>query len=305
MKRTILRIAAWLVVGLVAILFARALQRDWDNVRDTVMTISWVSWTSILFFVFAVVVSGVLWGRIVTRLSGQRVTLHDAVRIHAASWLLKYVPGQVGSLVNKISWGSKHGYKKKLIATSVLYENVLMVFASLILSVPLLFVAASKLTDSTIVWALVMIVPMLVVCNQRVFYTLLNAVLKIAKRKPLLQNELLTSRQIFANTLYYMIPRILNGIGFVVIASAMFAVTPDMYVPVASIFIFAGIIGMLALFVPSGIGVREGIIVLLMSVYIPADQAIVLALVARFFTTIADLGVLVLYLLLNKGKLTQ
>lgn len=305
MKRTILRIAAWLVVGLVAILFARALQRDWDNVRDTVMTISWVSWTSILFFVVAVVVSGVLWGRIVTRLSGQRVTLHDAVRIHAASWLLKYVPGQVGSLVNKVAWGSKHGYKKKLIATSVLYENVLMVFASLILSVPLLFVAASKLTDSTIVWALVMIVPMFVVCNQRVFYTLLNVVLKAAKRKPLLRDELLTSRQIFENTLYYMIPRILNGIGFIVIASAMFTVTPDMYVPMASIFIFASIIGMLALFVPSGLGVREGIIVLFASAYMPTEQAVVLALVARFFTTVADLGVLALYLLLNKGRLTS
>lgn len=305
MKRTILRIAAWLVVGLVAILFARALLRDWDNVRDTVMTISWVSWTSILFFVVAVVVSGVLWGRIVTRLSGQRVVLHDAVRIHAASWLLKYVPGQVGSLVNKVAWGSKHGYKKKLIATSVLYENVLMVFASLILSVPLLFVAASKLTDSTIVWALVAIVPMLVVCNQRVFYTLLNTVLKAAKRKPLLRDELLTSRQIFTNTLYYMIPRVLNGIGFVVIASAMFTVTPDMYVPMASIFIFASIIGMLALFVPSGLGVREGIIVLLVSVYIPTEQALILALVARFFTTVADLGVLALYLLLNKGRLTS
>lgn len=305
MKRIILRAIAWLVVGLVAVLFVRALARDWANVQDTLASISWISWLSILFFVGAVVVSGVLWGRIVANLSGKNIPANDAIRVHLASWLLKYVPGQVGSLVNKIAWANKHDYKKKLIVTSVLYENVLMVFASLILSIPLVFIDVSRFTDSTIMWALMIILPMFLVCNRRVFYALLNLALRLAKKRPLEKNELLSSKQIFVNTLYYMIPRILNGIGFVLIAVAMFDISPDMYIPFASMFIFASIIGMLALFVPSGLGVREGIIVLFASIYIPTEQAIVLALVARFFTTMADIGVFALYLLLNKGRISQ
>lgn len=302
MKR-LLQVAVWAVVVLVAVLFAQALARDWGNVSDTLASMSWTSWLSILLFVAAVVVSGLLWGVVVAQMSGKAVPPRDAVRVHAASWLLKYVPGQVGSLVNKIAWAQKNGYSKKLIGTSVIYENVLMVFASVLLSIPLLFVVGSEqLSDATILWSLVVIVPMLIVCNQRVFYAVLNTALRFARRTPISQAEVLPSRKIFVDTLYYMIPRVLNGVAFVLIAAAMLPVTVDMYVPFAAIFIFASIVGMLALFVPSGLGVREGVIVLLASVYIPTEQAVVLALVARFFATVADAGVLAVYVAMG-GRL--
>lgn len=306
MKKRLIRSIVWLVVALVVVLFARALVRDWENVQGTILSMSWASWWSVVFFVGAVAVSGVLWGKLVQQMSDRAVPVRDSVRIHSASWLLKYVPGQVGSLVNKIAWAKKHDHSKKTIATSVIYENVLMVFASVLLSLPLVLLLDIELFgNSSIVLALLAVVPMLVVANQRVFYTILNTMLRVAKRKPLEGSTLLSSRQILINTLYYTGPRILNGIGFVIIAAAMLPVTFDMYVPLASIFILAGVVGMLALFVPSGIGVREGIIVLLASVYFAPEQAIVLALVARFFTTIADIGVAIVYMTLNKGRLIQ
>lgn len=306
MKKRLLQIAVWGVVVFVAVVFAQALARDWDSVRDTIATISWTSWLSVACFVAAVIVSGVLWGFLVQQMSGKPVPLRDAVRVHAASWLLKYVPGQVGSLVNKVAWARANKQSKKTIATSVVYENVLMVFASVLLSLPLLLLLDIALfNDVTILLALFAVVPMLVVANEKVFYTLLNTLLRWARRTPLVGSTLLSSRQILINTLYYMGPRILNGVGFVVIANAMLPVTADMYIPLASIFIFASIVGMLALFVPSGLGVREGIIVLLASVYFTPEQAIVLALMARFFTTLADIGVALVYVMLNKGRLTS
>ncbi len=306
MKKTLIHSIVWLAIALVVVLFARALARDWDSVQDTILSMSWTSWWSVVFFVGAVVMSGVLWGVLVRHMSGREVPVADSVRIHAASWLLKYVPGQVGSLVNKIAWAKKHGHSKKTIATSVIYENILMVFASVLLSLPLLLMFDVEIfNNSTILVALVAVVPMLVVANERVFYAILNKLLRLAKRQPLEGSTLLSSRQILGNTIYYMAPRVINGIGFVIIAAAMLPVTPDMYVPLASIFILASVIGMLALFVPSGIGVREGIIVLLASVYFAPEQAIVLALVARFFTTIADIGVALVYIILNKGRLIQ
>lgn len=306
MKKRVFQVISWLVVILVAVLFTRSLVRDWDNVQAIIFTMSWFSWSSVLFFVAAVVVSGMLWGRLVRQMSGREVDIQTSIRIHAASWLLKYAPGQVGSLVNKVAWAKRHKYSRKIVGTSVLYENILMVFASLILSVPLVaFIDIHRFQDTSIIAGLLAVIPMLVVCNQRVFYAIINTLLRFIGRKPIEDASLLSSRQIFSNTLYYLIPRILNGIGFVIIAAAILPVTPDMYVPLASTFILAGVIGMLAILVPSGIGVREGIIVLLASSYFSPEQAIVLALIARFFSTIADIGVLAVYLVLNKGRLMQ
>lgn len=305
-KQALIKFLSWTVIALVAVLFIRALIRDWGNVQDTLATISWTSWLSVLFFVAAVVVSGVLWGRLVEQMGGKQVDKTSAIRIHAASWLLKYVPGQVGSLVNKIAWAKKYNYGKKMVATSVVYENILMVFASIVLSIPLLvFVGDRLFQDTAILLALVAIIPMFLVCNQRIFYTIINALLRLAKRKPIGSESILSSRQIASNTALYLIPRVLNGIGFVVIAAAIFTVTPDMYVPLASSYIFASIVGMLAVFVPSGLGVREGIIVLLVGSYFSPEQAIILALIARFFSTIADIGVLVVYMTLNRGRIVQ
>lgn len=305
-KRALIKFLSWTVIALVAVLFIRALIRDWEGVQDTLATISWTSWLSVFFFVAAVVVSGVLWGRLVEQMGGKQVDKTSAIRIHAASWLLKYIPGQVGSLVNKIAWAKKYNYGKKMVATSVVYENILMVFASIILSIPLLvFVGDRLFQDTAILLALIAIIPMFLVCNQRIFYTIINALLQLAKRKPIGSESILSSRQIAGNTVLYLIPRVLNGIGFVVIAAAIFTVTPDMYVPLASSYIFASIVGMLAVFVPSGLGVREGIIVLLVGSYFSPEQAIILALIARFFSTIADIGVLVVYMTLNRGRIVQ
>ena len=53
-----------------------------------------------------------------------------------------------------------------------------------------------------------------------------------------------------------------------------------MWLPFAAAYVLAGAIGILAIFVPSGIGVREAIIVLVLSQYIPVAQAIVISLIA-------------------------
>jgi uncharacterized membrane protein YbhN (UPF0104 family) len=78
-----------------------------------------------------------------------------------------------------------------------------------------------------------------------------------------------------------------------------------MYVGLAAMYIFASVVGLLAIFVPGGIGIREAVIVAFASVYFPIEQAIVLSLVARLYATIADLGVGGVYLILNKGRIQQ
>ena len=69
-----------------------------------------------------------------------------------------------------------------------------------------------------------------------------------------------------------------------------------MYVGVASAYVLASVVGLLALFVPSGIGVREAVLVLTLSPYFGVEQAIVLAILARLYTTIADGLLFVVYI---------
>ena len=83
-------------------------------------------------------------------------------------------------------------------------------------------------------------------------------------------------------------PRLLNGAGFVLVAAAIAPVTPDDWALLGAIYVVAGAIGILAVFVPSGLGVREGVIVVLASPIIGASAAIFAAILARLIATAAD-----------------
>lgn len=305
-KKQIIQIFIYVVLLAVAFVFARTLLRDWENVSDIITNISWYAWLSIPLLVAAVVTSGLLWGKLILLATGYKVPLKDAVRVHCASWILKYVPGQVGSLVNKVAWAGKVGASRAATATSVMYENILLVFASVLVSIPVILIADEAFyANTTVLAGLALVVAIIFFSNDKILYRMINYLLKIAKKKPIDRKFMMQGGSLIRFTLLYAIPRIFNGIAFVIICSAMFTVTPDMYLPLASTFVFASMIGLLALFVPSGIGVREAVIVVLLSVYVPVELAMVVALVARFFATMADLGVAGVYLVLNKGRVIQ
>lgn len=306
MKKRIIQIGVYVVLLFVAYMFIQTMARDWSSVRESIFGIEWYAWLSVILFTSAVMVSGLLWGRLIKDSTSYEVSIKDSLRIHSASWILKYVPGQVGSLVNKVAWASKAGVSKTAAATSVIYENILMVFASTLISIPIVLIADRDVySNSTVLMGVALVAVIVVFSNDAILYRILNYLLKLAKRSTIDRKYMMKSGSLLKYTLLYSVPRILNGVGFVIICSAMFTVTPDMYLPLAATFVFASVIGLLALFVPSGIGVREAVIVVLLSIYIPIELAVVVSLVARFFATMADLGVMGVYLVFNKGRIIQ
>lgn len=306
MKKHVIQAGVYVVLLFIAYMFIQTMARDWGNVKEFIFGIEWFAWLSVVFLVAAVMVSGALWGKLIKDSTGYEVSIKDSLRIHSASWILKYVPGQVGSLVNKVAWAGKVGVSKTAAATSVIYENILLVFASMVVSIPIVLIADSDVyADPTVLMGLALVLAILVLSNDSVLYRILNYLLRLVKKKPIDRKYMMRGGSMLKYTSLYAIPRILNGIGFVIICSAMFSVTPEMYLPLAATFVFASAIGLLALFVPSGIGVREAVIVVLLSTYIPVEQAVVVSLVARFFATMADIGVLGVYLFFNKGRIMQ
>ncbi len=307
-KQLLARLLSVIIVVAVLVFFANTLWSNWQKLADVDLQIDFWAIAAFVSFVLAVVVSGILWGRLANHIStGPAMSMRDAVRIHCASWLLKYIPGQAGSYLNKLAWGRKNGFTKKSITTSFIYENILMVMAGAILSLPIITILIERLpgrTASFLPYLLAVLV--VIMLSPSVFRWMLNVIMKLAKRDQFTQSDFLSGLNIFRFQIEYLLPRLLNGVGFVLLAvSILPVVEPSMYLGLGASYILAGIVGMLAVFVPGGIGVRESVIVLLASAYMPIEQAVLLSLVARLYTTVADIGVALIYLSLNNWKLSQ
>ncbi len=306
MKKWLLRILPWVVITTIAYFFGKTLIDNWHKVESTTFYFSWLAIPGVVLLVMAVAMSGILWGKLLSGLIGRNIAPADAIRIHSASWLLKYIPGQVGSLINKLTWAKSQGISQKSAATSFVYENVLTALASLVVSLPLLFTTESTvLKDASLFVPILAVIPIIIVIYRPVFYGLLNYLFKKMGKKPFRESDFLSTGQLFEYLTLYLAPRLLTAAGFVFIATSLLQVEPHMYVALGATYVLASIIGLLAVFVPGGIGVREAVIVLFAGMYFPVEQAIVLAVVARLYATVADLGVFGVYLVLNKGRIKQ
>lgn len=295
-KRLVRLSVTVLIVAVVGFFFARTLARNWDELADVDFTFSLWGVGSVFVFAAAVPVSGLLWGRMVGELGDVRPSTAEAIRVHCLSWLLKYVPGQVGSVVNKLAWAAERGISKLLVTITFVYENAFLLISSILPpAIILLGAGALDLGDNYILLAIVSLVPLLLMTNGPIFRVGTNVLAKRTLKRTVPTEYFLRWGPALKYQLLYLIPRAINGTGFILVAVSLLDVPTEYWLPLACAYIIAGGVGLLALFVPSGIGVREAVIVLLAAPFLPAEQAIILALAARLYATLGDVVVAAIY----------
>lgn len=279
------------MLAVVVYFFGRALADNWDEVREIDLSVDAATVLAVLLFAAAVVLSGLLWGHMLERLGSVEVGRLEAVRVQCASWLLKYVPGQVGSVANKVLWAQARGISRTLVVITFVYENVFLLIGSIVPTAVILLIAmrgTAPGTSSSLVAPALALLPLLLVTNRRVFRGGINLVGRKALKRPVPEAYFLSGRSALGYQLAFLAPRVVNAVAFVLVATSFTDVPMSAYVPLGAAYVLAGAVGILAVFVPSGLGVREGVVVLFASQLMPVEQAVVLALLARFYSTIAD-----------------
>ncbi|KQQ95826.1 hypothetical protein ASF62_04915 [Leifsonia sp. Leaf325] len=302
-RRAIRWTASIVVIGVVTVLFGKALAANWDQVAA--LDIHFNGWTAaaILIFAAAVPLSGVLWWQMLRMLTTQPVRLIDVIAVQCLSWILKYIPGQVGSVANKLVWAGQRGIDRSLVAITFVYENAFLQIASIVPATAILLVSLGSgifvENAGYLLLPLLVLIPFAVIANPKWFHWLASQLVRRTLKREVRPEYFLSSRQGVLLQLEFFVPRALNGIGFLFTAASVFEVPPETWLPLAAAYVLGGAIGILAFFVPSGLGVREAVIVLIASQYMPTSDAIVLAVLSRLLATAADVLVAGLYGLLR------
>lgn len=294
------RAVGLLLIALVSAFFYIAIRDNWEQVSAIEYSITSAAALVTLMFASAVVVSGGLWGKVFKAVTGLRPPLIEAVRCHLASWVLKYIPGQVGGLIYKIRWAEKRGAGKSEGVLAYGYELLCLTLSSTLIVIPFLIVTATSSYSAPLLLGYLGLLVVVVFVSQRAPHELASRIIRRVGGSEPSDRTRLSLSQILVLATWFCIPRAINAVAFVVLAASLLPVEPGHYVLLGATYVLAGIIGIYAVFVPSGIGVREGVIVAFASIVFPVEQAIVLSLVARFYTTVAD-GILGFgYLLLTR-----
>jgi len=252
--------------------------------------ISFGAWffVSVALFILAVLFSGVLWVIVLQSLGvAVRGRVLKLLLVHVDSWTARYIPG-VGSIGAKLISAKRLSISKSRIFASSVYENLFLQLSSYLIGLtvyfsPLAF-ALPFLTGESNFWLVLVLFPV----GLLLFPVAANLISKSVGRIdfPMLN---------FGTSIYlasvFTVPRVLNGVAVATISVGMGQqLELSQLAVVGAAFVVAGAIGILAVFTPSGLGVREAVfIALVIPTGLSPVQAVSLAALARIITTVSDL----------------
>ena len=285
----------YLSVTVTAVAFAylaAALRSNWATLADFDWRPGPADIVALGLFSAAVPLSGVLWGRILGELTEVSLRTRTLVSVHIESWLLRYIPGQVAGLARKVAWGKQRGVPTSAVTASFTYDFLFHLCASAVIGLPVALLGVSDSGAGYTALLVLVGVAQLAILGLPLAFRLVPS--GIGER---LRTSLIGLRVSLRLQVWYLMPRLLNAAGFVVLAVRFGAIsgTTDV-LSVGAVYVLAGAVGILAFLVPSGLGVREAVIIAALGPAIGESAALVLAITARFIAVAADVvlvGVLI------------
>ena len=283
-------------LGAIALIFfflIRSLAGNWNDLRSEEIDIQpALLLLSLLPPLAALLVLSLIWTRIVTYLTRvNRLPLGRLARVFLYSWIGRYVPGKVAYVLGRFYLGRSIGLPSTALVGSIAYENVLLVAAASAFATVTLVPALAVQSENFLPYLALPAIALagIIALHPRVLGRVLPVVLRLLGRESTEVDWLLPVPEMAKVIAFYFGAFSLNGLGFYLLIVSLTSYAPG-HLPLAmGAYTLAGVIGMISLFAPAGLGVREGVLVAVLQFTLPVEVAILVALAARVWTTVIDL----------------
>lgn len=227
------------------------------------------------------------WRFILGRLGGS-LRYGEAARIWFLSNIIRYIPGNVWQFLGMSEMTAQHGIPRTVTFTSIALHQAISTLAGLLLAAVYFALAGHSAWFDRLRLALWLAPLGLIFLHPRVLEATLNRVLTWLKRPPL--RITLTVADLARLLLAYGLVWLGFGLGFSALVRGLAPVAWTQAPWLIASYAAAYVLGYLSLLTPSGLGVREGILVLLLQAVFRAPLPAIIALVARLWMVIGEIG---------------
>lgn len=287
-RRSIWKLLQSLVVLVILAFWARFLLSNWEQLASYPWRFSGLSvLLALAVLMVQIVLLGTIWWRALA-LVGTRFTWRNGVAIWLQAQLARYVPGGVWEYAGRYALSAPAGAGKRTMAASLGLEMALQVLSASVFLTVALLLRQDDLPVGYLAAAGLIILGCALVLSPPVFGRLVNGGLRLLRRPALTLT--IAYRDIVLLFLVALLAHALSGLGFVLFVNGLTSVDWSTAGLLASAFVGAWLIGYLAVFVPTGIGVREGALALLLGGVLPVTVAAAAALGYRVLIALRDLA---------------
>ncbi|HLG94428.1 MAG TPA: lysylphosphatidylglycerol synthase domain-containing protein [candidate division Zixibacteria bacterium] len=216
------------------------------------------------------------------KFTGVSVPLRDSYKIYCMAHIAHYLPGRIWSYLSFAYLGKFLGISPtQLLAALYLgfVASLLSGAAFTIFALPLFkqLGLPSFALAAFVVLLLVMFIP-------KVFQGIIKTFGRVVRTPMAELPKPFGWRPVFLSSLYYGFSWFLNSAGVVFLVLSFHSLTPQQVLYSLSAFPLAYLAGYLAFFAAGGLGVREGVMLALLSAYLPPYAAAIVPIAARILT---------------------
>jgi len=300
-KKRLTKIIKAIFLILAAFFLIQYLKNNFSDIQEMNIKIDWWIFflSMLLYFIYKITLAS-LW-HYITKLNNCAIKYSNAITGYLYSILGKYIPGKVFMLAARIPSYQEEGVPPRKVTICFFIENVCTLLgAAFLFILSLLFFPNEWLNDYKYITIVLMIL-FFICINPKIINFFLRRLGRLMKKDdlevPMSYLEMLKVVVLFIGN--WMIV----GVGFFILVRSIYPeVLMNQLLFTGGIYGLSAIIGILAFFAPSGLGVREGIIVAGLSLIMPTEYAVIISVISRLWATIAELILILIAFLQTRIK---
>lgn len=239
-------------------------------------------------------VRSIAWTKVLEFYGESEKSVLESVYSYSLAETKRYIPGNIFSFVSRIQKFSSESFTKKTIIKALVLEAFVMVVSAVFVSLPAIFdVVRFNYLYLLLIIALVLVT---IFVKKNIFKSQ-TFILSIFPRKNIFQYINVISISSLAWTLF--------GLGNYFFLSSIFPNDPNLILKISSIFILAWLIGYISFVTPMGLGVREAVLVFLLSPVLPLFAGATIAIFTRILFVLSEILFLAVSFILHKKIKTK
>ncbi len=301
------RVVRWLIVLAIFVFLGKMVWENWVQVKEASFIVHpFPLLFSMIIFAFSYFIQIWAWYLITLKL-GIALSGWETLESWFYSQLGKYLPGKVWLLLSRFYFYESKGKSKRMVSVALYFEMVTIILgAAFIFLASLLFlneVETFRVTGRA-GWIVACFIFGLISLHPRVLQKILNRILSLFGKEPISLS--ISYPDLTVILLICILSWIVGGIGFSIFVHSVVSMPSHSILFLTGALAFSSTLGLIAVFAPSGLGVREGALVYLLSGLMPGAVAVIISILTRLWMTLIEIGLIgVIYLISIFRKRTE
>ncbi|MBE5958096.1 MAG: hypothetical protein E7254_04440 [Lachnospiraceae bacterium] len=318
-KKKIVSVVKFIFLALVLYYLVRFFKRNISEIREEHIKINWFWFTMAILMYFVYKTTQAFLWHYITKLNKCSIKASTAVTTYLYSTLGRYIPGKVFTLAARFPAYDEQGVPMRKVTICFLLENLCTLFgAAFLFLISLIFfprerlltliryVVPNSISDSTAVLVFIAAIAVIVVVffimiNPKILNFFFGIIEKITHKKDLIIE--INYPDMIKVVICFILNWIICGIGFYMLVNSFNPINASEFLFVGGVYGLAVTVGFFAVFAPSGIGVREWVMIFAFTTLtglMSNGMAGIISVVARLWASVAELLLIAMAAMVNK-----